>query len=61
MTCLHRFDTPFLALAEVQRVAGPDLDFHAVPDAHFAARLSQIYRDDAVSASAAASDAAGEG
>lgn len=61
MTCLHRFDTPPLALAEVQRVAGSAIEYEGLPDALFSERLSHLYHDDAVLASAAAGDAAGEG
>ncbi|MDQ1901654.1 ATPase, T2SS/T4P/T4SS family [Paracoccus sp. WLY502] len=59
--CLARPAAPLGALAEVRRLAGRSVRLEQVTPAHFAARLSQIYRDDAVSASAAASDAAGEG
>jgi general secretion pathway protein E len=59
--CLHRVHTTSLALAEVQRVTEGELDFQDVPDDIFDARVSVVYRDDAVSASAAAGDAAGDG
>ncbi|WP_306753120.1 hypothetical protein [Paracoccus actinidiae] len=59
--CLHRVHTTSLALAEVQRVTEGELDFQDVPDDIFDARVSVVYRDDAVLASAAAGDAAGDG
>ena len=59
--CLARPAAPLAALAEVRRLAGQTVRLEQVTQDIFDARVSVVYRDDAVLASAAAGDAAGDG
>ena len=52
--CAMRPLAALAALAEVRRVAGPDLTYQPLDDAEFDALLAQVYQDSAVDASDAA-------
>ena len=52
--CGLRPGAPLSAVAEVIRIAGPDLRFEQLTEAEFEARLTATYRDTAADASAAA-------
>jgi general secretion pathway protein E len=54
VTCQFRPDATGAALAEAQRIAGPDLTFEPLDAAPFATTLAQVYRDTASNASEAA-------